>query len=283
MNFHHLLVFVISFLSIRFSTASAIIAPGVYVRNAPNTAESDTYLAVRRGLAAATLGKRQTFKSNETTLQRSWSGATILSVYVPLNSLRDIASLQYTCRQSPNLQPQKGQNKTAALEVTCTTCYVNGKIRAELQIDDDFNATQLISNTTASIRTNVKNLTNSFEAFLEDYARNIPQKLADGFDWSDLELPTFPFAFDIDVPEIPESNLKIEFNDLELYLEFDTVLAVGATYEISLFASQTPIGIKVGSRLQLGVVAAVDLILDVCILQAKLYIAGMLNSESFRS
>lgn len=43
------------------------------------------------------------------------------------------------------------------------------------------------------------------------------------------------------------------------------MLAIGATYEVNLFASPTPVGIKIGQLLQIGVVAAVDLIIEVCI------------------
>ena len=87
------------------------------------------------------------------------------------------------------------------------------------------------------------------------------RKFGDGFDWSDLDFPTFPFAFDLDVPKIPECNIRFQFDDMELYLDLRTYLNAGATYEINLFATQSPIGIKVGPALQLGVVLSVDLIL----------------------
>jgi hypothetical protein len=54
-------------------------APSVQVRNAPGNSAQDTYLAVRRGLAAAKLEKRQDFRG-EIPLAKSWDGATLLSV-----------------------------------------------------------------------------------------------------------------------------------------------------------------------------------------------------------
>jgi hypothetical protein len=76
-------------------------------------------------------------------------------------------------------------------------------------------------------------------------------------------LPTIPFAFDLEVPEIPETHLEIRFDDTELYFELRTVLSVGATYEINLFSSNTPVGISIGPTLRLGVIVALDLILSV--------------------
>ena len=67
----------------------------------------------------------------------------------------------------------------------------------------------------------------------------------------------------MDVPEIPECHIRFQFDDMELYLELHTFLNFGATYEINLYATQSPIGIKIGPMLQLGVVLSVDLILVV--------------------
>lgn len=53
--------------------------PSIHIRNAPGTYDSDNFLAVKRGLAAASLDKRETFKA-ELPLEKSWSGATLLSV-----------------------------------------------------------------------------------------------------------------------------------------------------------------------------------------------------------
>jgi hypothetical protein len=60
---------------------------------------------------------------------------------------------------------------------------------------------------------------------------------------------------------MPDTNLRIQFDDMEMYLELNTVLEVGATYEINLYSLVSPISIKVGQMLQFGVMAVVDLIL----------------------
>jgi hypothetical protein len=66
----------------------------------------------------------------------------------------------------------------------------------------------------------------------------------------------------LDVPSVPDTDLQIKFDDLELYMELNTVISAGATYAIKLFATQSPLGIMVGD-LVLGAVISVDLILAV--------------------
>lgn len=156
---------------------------------------------------------------------------------------------------------QANLNATASLLVTCTSCYVTATVGVELRVDNNFNATQAIESTTASVSNNVRNLTNSFETYLVNYTKGVLVNVQDGIDESDFAFPTFPFAFDLEIPEIPETHLRIRFDDTELYFELDTVINFGATYEISLYTTNTPVGISVGSMLRLGVVAALDLIL----------------------
>jgi len=58
---------------------AASLESAVQVRNTPGTTTEDTWHAIRRGLAVAGLQKRQDFTA-ELPLERSWSGATLLSV-----------------------------------------------------------------------------------------------------------------------------------------------------------------------------------------------------------
>jgi len=63
--------------------AHAAVAPldsSVQVRNAPGHSVEDTYLAIKRGLALASLEKRESFKAPPIDIARSWTGATLLSV-----------------------------------------------------------------------------------------------------------------------------------------------------------------------------------------------------------
>ncbi|KAF2825407.1 hypothetical protein CC86DRAFT_395030 [Ophiobolus disseminans] len=214
------------------------------VRNVPGAAVEETHLAIRRGLAIASLEKREGFKANQ-TLERSWSGATLLSMQSPAGTTSDKL------------------NVSASLTVTCTTCYVKGIINVEVQVKDNFNASAAIESTKTSVVDNLQNLTNTFEDYLYSGGVTCVHILPPILAATDFALPTFPFAFDLDVPEIPESNLRIQFDDLELLIELETVLAVSATHEINLYSSVSPVGIKIGPMLQLGLIAAVDLIFSV--------------------
>ena len=65
----------------RYGLASAVtpLRPSVQLRNAPGTDDSNTYLAMKRGLAVASLTKREAFKA-ELSLEKSWNNATLLSM-----------------------------------------------------------------------------------------------------------------------------------------------------------------------------------------------------------
>lgn len=52
-------------------------------RNAPNMTSADTLRAIGRALTRASLSKRGELFKNSTTVEKSWSNATLLSLYVP--------------------------------------------------------------------------------------------------------------------------------------------------------------------------------------------------------
>jgi hypothetical protein len=62
------------------SAGAAVLDSAVHVRNAPGYSAEDTYLAIKRGLAVASLEKRDSHKTDPMDIARSWSGATLLSV-----------------------------------------------------------------------------------------------------------------------------------------------------------------------------------------------------------
>jgi hypothetical protein len=121
----------------------------------------------------------------------------------------------------------------------------------------------LIDRAKDEVRNDTIKFAEDFENYLDEYVSNVTTNLQDGFDWSDFDFPTFPFDFAMKVPEVPECNLRFQFDEMELYLEMNTVLGAGATYELNLFASQSAVGMRIGPMLQLGVVLQVDLILEV--------------------
>jgi hypothetical protein len=259
-------VLFLSIVSWAFAAATPI-TPSVQVRNAPGKSVQDTYLAIRRALAAAGLEKRESFKIDQMTLEKSWSGATLLSMYMMhtlLSFLSSTSQLTLTLRGVSKDIPQSNENASlhvnAGLEITCTTCYVKGLATVELTIEGN---TDLINTTIESVGQEFKNFTDTLEQSFDNYPDDVRAKIMeDGLDWSDFGFPTLDLAFDLEVPEVPDTNLHIQFDDMELYLELNAVLDAGATYEINLFAAQSPVGFKV-PHLQIGAVLAVDLILAV--------------------
>lgn len=95
-------------------------------------------------------------------------------------------------------------------------------------------------------------MTEEIEKQLDGYLDTVTDNFSDGIDLSDFsnfELPTFNYSFDVDVPAIPECNLKFGFDELEMYVQLNTILSLSATYTLNLYSSNTPVGISVGKNL----------------------------------
>lgn len=152
---------------------------------------------------------------------------------------------------------------TQSVEIVCTKCYIKGFATAELKIPDDFDAADALNGTVSEVGDEIKNFTESVQDYIADYFTDLPDKFEDGIDFHDFALPPMNYSFDMDVPAIPECTLDFTFDDMELYLELNTIIGAGLTYELNLYTSNTPIGIGVGKDLKLGVVFKVDLILSV--------------------
>lgn len=152
---------------------------------------------------------------------------------------------------------------SASVDVICTTCYIKGVATAEFSVDGDFNATQAIQNFTGEVHDEILNVTDTAIHGIEGYFSSVADNLEDGIDLDDFDFPPINFTFNVDMPDIPECHLKFQFDDLELYMLIDTVLSGGATYNLNLYSSNTPIGISASNELFIGVIFSVDLILSV--------------------
>ncbi|KAI8963463.1 hypothetical protein F5Y11DRAFT_365057 [Daldinia sp. FL1419] len=215
----------------------------VNVRDAPGSSSADTIRALRRSLAEIKLQGRDTVLKNSTALSKSWDGATLFSIAAQANT-EDNVTL------------------SGGVDITCTTCYIKGNATAEFSIDGDFNATQALGNFTSEVGDEILNTTSQVIDYIEDYIPTVFHNLKDGFDLDDFDFPPINISFNVDVPDIPECRLQFKFDDLELYMLIDTVLTAGATYNLNLYSSKTPIGISANNDLFIGVVFSVDLILS---------------------
>lgn len=87
----------------------------------------------------------------------------------------------------------------------------------------------------------------------------------DDFDicWDCYAFPSFNESFDITLTDIPETTLKFEFDDLELYMLLDLSLEADETYKIDLYPKtwSQPAGIEVGDQM-IGFIISLELILQ---------------------
>ncbi|OTB17830.1 hypothetical protein K445DRAFT_310021 [Daldinia sp. EC12] len=234
-------------LAAAFSSVSASIPQSdvlVSVRDAPGSSSADTIRALRRSLAEIRLRGKDTVLKNSTSLSKSWNGATLLSIPYETNTENNVTI-------------------SAGVDITCTTCYIKGNATAEFSIDGDFNVTQTLGNFTSEVGDEILNVTGQVIDYIEDYFPTVFHNLGDGIDLDDFDFPPINISFNVDVPDIPECRLQFKFDDLELYMLIDTVLTAGATYNLNLYSSNTPIGISASNDLFIGVVFSVDLILSV--------------------
>ncbi|KAI5863650.1 hypothetical protein GGS23DRAFT_508764 [Durotheca rogersii] len=215
----------------------------VSVRDMPGASSAYTLQALGRSLRRLQSQKRDTIFKNSTSLEKSWDGATLLSMTTQTESA--------------------GVSVAGGVDITCTTCYIRGLATAEFSVDSKFNVSNAVRNFTGEIREEVLNTTDAAIDYVQSYFSGVLANLQDGIDLDDFDFPPLDIDFNVDIPDIPECRLKFQFDNLELYMLVDTVLTAGATYNLNLFSSNTPIGVAANSDLFIGVIFSVDLILSV--------------------
>ena len=150
----------------------------------------------------------------------------------------------------------------AGVNIICTTCYIKGTASAQLTINGNFNLTQALQNFTSQVKNDVENLANTTITSLETYFDDVAADAsALDFNIEDYDFPTVNATFDIDLPDIPETQLLIQLDGIELYVEIDLTLSGGATYDLNLYESETEFGVAVGEE-ELGIVLRIDLVLS---------------------
>ncbi|RYP89694.1 hypothetical protein DL770_004182 [Monosporascus sp. CRB-9-2] len=119
------------------------------------------------------------------------------------------------------------------VEVTCVTCYLK-----------------------------VENITDTTFEWVTNSTGEVFDKLLDGPDSSDFDVPPLELDFNIEYPDIPECSLRFQFDGLELYLMLNTVLSGNVDYTLSLYTSNTLAGLSLSSDTFVGVIFSVDLLLS---------------------
>lgn len=147
------------------------------------------------------------------------------------------------------------------------TCYFKAAASIELAVNGKLDVGGLISNVTEQVADDLKNLTDTAGDALKAFGKSFLGHLGiDRFeDAREFDLNNFTFKrnFDIEIPPLPQVDLSLSLNDLDVYVELDTTIDAAATLTIPLFKSNTNFGVEVSQDLQVGFIATVDLILDV--------------------
>jgi hypothetical protein len=163
-----------------------------------------------------------------------------------------------TCIYFSTEEANKGDaSLSAGVEIICKTCYIKGNATAQFTINGNFNATQAFQNFTSEVKTDTDNIGTTFVNTTEDYAKNVAS------DFDNFDYPTIPFNLQLNAPDIPECQLRYQFDGLELYMQLDTNLTGGATYKLNLYTSESLVGISISNDLTIGVIFTIDLILSV--------------------
>ncbi|KAJ6005573.1 hypothetical protein N7451_003517 [Penicillium sp. IBT 35674x] len=181
---------------------------------------------------------------NNTSLAKSWNGATL-----------------FLYGESSTTDGSTSLDQTAAVEIICSTCYVNGSVTGDLTLSGGFNFTEAIEN----VKGDIVNITDTAIDTLETYVKTVARDAVEDIVNLDLDAiprwPTLDLDFNLDnVAALPEAQVHFEFDNMELYLDLDIKLSAGATYTLNIFSSETPAGFQVPG-LTVGAVFSVDLIL----------------------
>lgn len=118
----------------------------VNTRHGPGKSSSDTVKALGRALTAASRERRNNIFTNHTSIEKSWTDATLLTLYV--HSFVPTVAKFYDAHTSFREQDIRKGNVAVAgsVEVICTRCYVKAKATAQLTVNGSFNATAAFNN-----------------------------------------------------------------------------------------------------------------------------------------
>lgn len=143
----------------------------------------------------------------------------------------------------------------AGISIVCSTCYTKGEATARLTFDpDSFNATELLD----SVEDEAKEVVHEIGEWLKDTVEDLIEL--------DFDIPAPNISFNMDFQGLPSAVLEFQFDGVELYVELEITLTAGATYQLSLYKSEGPLGFDLGSDildLSFGLVFQIDLILSV--------------------
>jgi hypothetical protein len=129
-------------------------------------------------------------------------------------------------------------------------------------MNENFNLTQVLQKLASETENDIDKIANATVDAVETYFKDIFTNAGSGdTNPDDYAFPTINATFDIDIPDIPDYQLLVQLDGLELYMKIDTTLSGGATYDLSLYKSESELGVSAGEE-ELGLIFSIDLMLS---------------------
>jgi hypothetical protein len=203
--------------------------------------------------------KRSSTTRKTGSIEKSWADAVLYAHdrYVDFSNIGRRMDIKRLICTSTHAKRSSSLDTSVDVKIICKTCYIKSEVVATVTIDSGFNLTQAISSFADDFVTEVKDITRAVIKELDSV--NITSFVSGHLP----ALPTINETLNFDnVTSIPETQIKLEFNGLELYMQVDLQLSAGATYTLHLYDSKTIVGVGQGSD-RVGVVFGIDLVLSV--------------------
>lgn len=166
-----------------------------------------------------------------------------------------------------------------SIEVRCKNCYLSTLASAEINIksgSNDFSTAlqTTVDRVTEKVNDTVIETLDALEAYFrdsynwDDYLKLVYNnyKQDNDLDITDLLPPNVNVSsFDDDLAAaIPDTTITFRFDDLDLYLELETILNASATYTLKLIPpGANPLGLDLPNNIKFGVVFSADLIVSI--------------------
>ena len=159
-----------------------------------------------------------------------------------------------------------------SVDIVCETCYIKGAASAAFSITGTANSTEIFADFSSSVIDEVRDVTDQFlnqtsaviSSLADDLGREFTEFLDQGTDNEiEIDIPPLAINFDIDVTPLPDVRVKFTLErDFEIYVKLNTKISGSASYELNLFSSNTLAGLSVPDTVTAGLVAVVDLIIE---------------------
>jgi hypothetical protein len=148
-------------------------------------------------------------------------------------------------------RPRLQASLEAGIEVTCVYCYITCHAVFQIEVPDSSEMDTFWASTLDAIQDAIGDLVETGQELMfqdEDINGTNSHALDD--------------VASVTLPQPPSVSLRVELRDLDLYAELQTIISGQATLSLTLYRSQTPIGIWLDENNEIGAFFTIDLLLS---------------------